>query len=259
MSSLPGYKLEDYLMWNWNLTAQGQTDANLNQAVAESLGHFTIKRRHLDPVTFKHFVLIFEGYREKVEERLHDFSEDTMSWRSYGSNAFDFISEEVNQRAEGFLALADGQTQPEKLLFSALLRSLDRLAPIIEKLPSACSELYQLDNDLRQAICAYADRKQLYRGQIRWNWAGQGKDEQRVFGRDCKDHPAVRGSNYMEIAKLLETSGCSKHDPWWSWEVLGVIDTDYGKLVVCPGDWIIEPIKGLYQVLTDDQFRKLYQ
>ncbi|MGG4591833.1 hypothetical protein ACLPJK_26600 [Pseudomonas aeruginosa] len=77
-----------------------------------------------------------------------------------------------------------------------------------------------------------------------------------VPARYCKDHPAVRGSDYTEISILLGTSGCSQEDPYWTWDVLGVVPTPRGKLVVCPGDWVITyPTIDLVMVVSDEQYR----
>lgn len=67
-----------------------------------------------------------------------------------------------------------------------------------------------------------------------WN-----KDVKHTF--QCKDHGGVRGTSYMEIHELLGTSGCSAHYPYWTWNVCGIIrDHNKNKLVVSPGDWILE-------------------
>lgn len=46
--------------------------------------------------------------------------------------------------------------------------------------------------------------------------------------------------SYMGVNQLIGTTGCSRHHPYWDWAVLGVIDMDHGKLLVSPGDTIIE-------------------
>lgn len=68
----------------------------------------------------------------------------------------------------------------------------------------------------------------------RWN-----KDALR--GRECRDHPKVRGTSYGEVNQLLGTSGCSNKSPYWDWTRMGIIlDHNDNRLVVNPGDWIIE-------------------
>jgi hypothetical protein len=54
----------------------------------------------------------------------------------------------------------------------------------------------------------------------------------------------VRGTSYSEIVKLLGTSGCSKEEPYWSWEVLGIVETLEGNHVASPGDWIMTGFYG---------------
>ena len=67
-----------------------------------------------------------------------------------------------------------------------------------------------------------------------WNVGGK------QLGRECADHPAVRGTSYQEIHELLGTSGCSNDAEMWDWSRLGVIETKRGRLVVYPNDLIIE-------------------
>ena len=77
-------------------------------------------------------------------------------------------------------------------------------------------------------------------------------------GYACTDHPAVQGTNYMEVHNLIGTSGCSKGNPWWQWSVMGVILTEQGKLLVNPGDWVVEVVKDHFLVLDDTTYRNLY-
>jgi len=69
----------------------------------------------------------------------------------------------------------------------------------------------------------------------------------------------VRPTSYKEIAKLLGTSGCSKEEPSWSAEVLGIIDTLEGPHVVSPGDWVITGVKGEKYPRKPDIFEATYE
>lgn len=80
-----------------------------------------------------------------------------------------------------------------------------------------------------------------------------------LLARDCKDHPAVRPASYMEVSTLEGTNGCSKQPPYWGWEVLGIIDTLEGKHLVCPGDYIINGIKGEFYPCKPDIFEMTYE
>lgn len=98
---------------------------------------------------------------------------------------------------------------------------------------------------------------------IRWNVPQpvEGEDFLRpVLGYECKDHPDVRGTSYSEVAELLGSSGCSRQEPWWSWSVLGVLETERGKIVIGPGDWIISDPKTnrFIAALTVEEFDSLY-
>ena len=73
------------------------------------------------------------------------------------------------------------------------------------------------------------------------------------------DHPKVRKTSYIEIANLLDTSGCSKEEPYWCWNAMGVIDTFEGHGVVIPGDWIITGIRGELYACKPDIFEMTYE
>ena len=66
---------------------------------------------------------------------------------------------------------------------------------------------------------------------VRWNAPDLVHGPKRA--QECTDHPAVRPTCYMEVHALLGTTGCSLQVPFWTWEVMGVLE---GKHVVIPGD-----------------------
>lgn len=74
-------------------------------------------------------------------------------------------------------------------------------------------------------------------------------------GRDCPDHPEVRGTSYEEVHSLLKTNGCSNDSPYYNWVVMGVITTIYGNdVIVAPTDWIIENEHGILFVMKDKHY-----
>jgi hypothetical protein len=78
--------------------------------------------------------------------------------------------------------------------------------------------------------------------------------------RDLVNLPkGVRHSSYSEISKLLGTSGCSKEEPYWGWEVLGIIETTKGLLVASPGDWIIDLVEGGKYICDQHSFENFYE
>ena len=105
MSSLPGFKMEDYLAWCFNIGAQNNPEANASLGIAEMLG---IAPHNVRPVLtqeqFKPLVDMFEPFREQIENRLSDFDDDAMSWRSYACSAFDFITDAHDKTARKYLA-----------------------------------------------------------------------------------------------------------------------------------------------------------
>ena len=102
MSSLPGHSLEAFLCWQYDLVVDGQGEANLSLGLAELLGTIS-PRPVLNEEQFKTIINLFEPYREQIEDRLSDFEEDEMSWRSYACYAFDFIPEELDKQAIAIL------------------------------------------------------------------------------------------------------------------------------------------------------------
>lgn len=73
-----------------------------------------------------------------------------------------------------------------------------------------------------------------------------------MLARECFDHPLVMPTDYMEVANLLKTSGCSREEPYWNWSVLGVLATDRGIVVVYPGDWIVTRNGKSFSISNED-------
>jgi hypothetical protein len=93
-------------------------------------------------------------------------------------------------------------------------------------------------------------------GKIEWvQWNVRKTENGLYLGRDCNDHPAVRGTTYMEINQLLGTSGCSTEFPHYDWSRMGVIETLHGKQVVSPGNWIGTLLPGVHVVMTEDEYQ----
>jgi hypothetical protein len=86
---------------------------------------------------------------------------------------------------------------------------------------------------------------------VRWN-------AEATNGYECLDHPLVTGTCYMEVHKLIGTSGCSKDAHMYQWSVMGVIATRQGKLLVNPGDWVIEIIPDHFLVVDDYTYRNIH-
>lgn len=82
MSSIPGYTLEAFLAWQYNLIIEGEEENNFSRGMAESIGA-AVRRPVLSKVQFKPLVAMYEPYREVIERRLGDFNEETQSWRGY--------------------------------------------------------------------------------------------------------------------------------------------------------------------------------
>lgn len=69
-----------------------------------------------------------------------------------------------------------------------------------------------------------------------------------------EDETLVSPTSYMEVFELIGTSGCSNTPEMWTWSVMGVLETSRGNIVVNPGDWVVELLKDLYVVMTDEEY-----
>lgn len=97
MSSCPGYTMEDFLSWCYNLTVEDQEETNVSIGIAEMLGNIP-QRPHLSKENFAPIVAKFEEHREQIERYLNDYSEEENgSWRDYAGAVFGFISDELDQ------------------------------------------------------------------------------------------------------------------------------------------------------------------
>ena len=92
---------------------------------------------------------------------------------------------------------------------------------------------------------------------IQWNTPD--KNGKVKLARECKDHPKVRPTSYLEVSEMLGTAGCSCEQPYWDWSVMGVIDTLEGKHIVRPGDYIIKGVKGEFYPCKPDIFEMTYE
>lgn len=88
MSSLPGYTLESYLMWQFNITVDEYADANPSLEIAEVLLNKQPVRKNLTKEQFQPVVDLFELFRDYVERQLENFDEGKQSWRDYAGYAF---------------------------------------------------------------------------------------------------------------------------------------------------------------------------
>lgn len=98
MSSLPGYTLEAFVMWNHDLIVEGDATANPSRQIAEAIG--TISRRpNITKEQFAPILALYEPYRKEVERRLCEFDEETQSWRDYAGYSFDFVPNHAMEKA----------------------------------------------------------------------------------------------------------------------------------------------------------------
>jgi hypothetical protein len=96
MSSLPGFSLESFLLWNYDLTADDSGEANISRGLAEALGTAPQHRQNITQEQLKTLTAMFEHLREIIEARLLDFDEENQSWRDYGAGVCDYISDELH-------------------------------------------------------------------------------------------------------------------------------------------------------------------
>lgn len=84
MSSIPGYKLEEFVAWNYNIQVEGLNESNVSLGMAEMLALTQYRRPILNKKQFEKIMKFWEVYRQRVEDWLLDFDEETQSWRMYG-------------------------------------------------------------------------------------------------------------------------------------------------------------------------------
>src|ERR1700692_190176 len=88
MSEIPGYTLEKYLMWEFDLIVDDDDSANISLSYAERLGTAVSRRKRMSSELFAQVVAIFEEYRGMVEDRLADFDHQECGWRQYAGTVF---------------------------------------------------------------------------------------------------------------------------------------------------------------------------
>lgn len=104
MSTFPGSRLEDYLMYEFDLIVDGDGSANRSLQIAEAMG-VTTRRQQLTGDEFRRLVLAkAEPYRESVEWVLEQYDEEVSgSWRDYGGHVGERIPDTI--RSEILAAL----------------------------------------------------------------------------------------------------------------------------------------------------------
>ena len=123
MSSLPGYTLESFVAWQWNLIVEELPESNVSLGMAEFFGTVS-RRKTLTQTEFKEIISLYLPYRQIIEGRLADFDEETQSWRGYAEVVDPDIPEEV-QRKIGQLVkeLTLGDTSWKRIRTSRFLAS----------------------------------------------------------------------------------------------------------------------------------------
>lgn len=103
MSTIPGYDLENYLMWYFNIKVEGRSDANASLQIAEAIGTALEYRKVLSEDQFQKIVHLFEPYREDTEYWLLNFDEDYQSWRDYAGFSDMRFPKEILEKAKNLI------------------------------------------------------------------------------------------------------------------------------------------------------------
>ena len=105
MSSLPGYTLEAFISWNFDLVIEDLGETNVSLGMAELLGNIA-PRKTMSKEKFTELITtFFEPYRESVELYLGWFDGDSQSWRDYSACVFDCIPEPILDNALAWIRL----------------------------------------------------------------------------------------------------------------------------------------------------------
>lgn len=83
MSTIPGYTLEAFLAWNYDIVVQDEPDPNPSLMIAEAMGTASQRRPVLTKEHFAQVVELFEDHRNGIEDWLDSFDPETQSWRTY--------------------------------------------------------------------------------------------------------------------------------------------------------------------------------
>lgn len=142
----------------------------------------------------------------------------------------------------------------EKLMYDALVAIRDEVQPR----PVRQNFEYSIGAIAATTIEVFDKLETLQRTAAPVQWNRPDSPNGVKHARECNDHPRVRGTDYLEVHQMIGTSGCSSTPEMWTWLVMGVIQTCTGKQLVCPGDWIVEPVPGVVIILTDAQYTAFY-
>ncbi len=83
MSTIPGYTLERYVMWDLDLIVGDDRGANLSLSLVEAMGQPT-RRIRITQAQFREILALYEPFRHAVECALNSYDEDESgSWRDY--------------------------------------------------------------------------------------------------------------------------------------------------------------------------------
>lgn len=104
MSSCPGYTLEEFLAWEYNVRVIDLPEANVSVGMAEAFCLVTIPRPILTTEQFTEIVGLYEPYREEIEDKLFDFDEEEHgSWRTYGAYVVEIAPEPLQDQATALI------------------------------------------------------------------------------------------------------------------------------------------------------------
>lgn len=90
----------------------------------------------------------------------------------------------------------------------------------------------------------------------RFNWR-EDKKEPIGWCSELVDLPeCVKPVGYMDVVKIINTSGCSNTPELWSWNYIGQVDTGRGKILIYPGEFLVSYGDGVRFVMTEDELLK---
>lgn len=87
----------------------------------------------------------------------------------------------------------------------------------------------------------------------RFNWR-EDKKEPIGWCAELSDLPeCIKPVGYMDVVKIINTSGCSNTPELWSWSFIGQVDTGRGKILIYPGEFLLVYSDGVRFVMTEEQ------
>jgi len=91
-----------------------------------------------------------------------------------------------------------------------------------------------------------------------WEWRESYLEARSTTGTEVSPlFEILTGVSYLDVSRLIGTSGCSSEWPHWLSDAMAVVKLKHGQFLVSPGDWVLELKPGLLVVVNDAMKKEL--